>query len=79
MEKHNVFHLKKEYDNKNYEEEISEQWIRAIGKERVLRMQTPKACIDVILGAISITSGVRTLESYVKDMEERGQEKARIE
>lgn len=42
-------------------------------------MTTPKACIDVILGAICITSGARTLETYVADMEERGQEKSRIE
>lgn len=42
-------------------------------------MRTPKACIDVMLGAICITSGVRTLETYVKDMEDRGQDKARIE
>lgn len=45
----------------------------------MLRMNTPKACIDVMLGAICITSGVRTLDTYVKDMEDRGQDKDRIE
>lgn len=32
-----------------------------------------------MLGAISISSGSRTLSTYVKDMEERGQSKERIE
>ncbi len=41
----------------------------------MLDVQTPKACIDIILGAISITSGARTLKSYIADMEERGQTK----
>jgi len=35
-------------------------------------MNTPKACIDVILGVIAITSGSRTLDTYVDDMRERG-------
>lgn len=41
-------------------------------------MQTPKACIDVMLGAIAITSGARTLETYVEDMIQRGQSADRI-
>ncbi len=41
-------------------------------------MQTPKACIDVMLGAIAMTAGVRTLETYIKDMHERGQDAGRI-
>ena len=63
----------------NQDDEIINQWKKALGKERILEMHTPKACIDVILGAIAITSGARTLEEYVKDMETRGQEKGRIE
>ena len=35
-------------------------------------MSTPKACIDVMLGAIALTSGRRTLKQYVEDMKERG-------
>ena len=42
-------------------------------------METAKACVDVILGAIALTSGARTLEGYLKDMENRGQEPERIE
>ena len=41
-------------------------------------MKTPKACVDVMLGAIALTSGARTLEDYVKDMKERGQDEERI-
>ena len=50
-----------------------------MGVERILEMKTPKACIDVILGAIALVSGSRTLEGYVKDMETRGQDKTRIQ
>jgi hypothetical protein len=31
-----------------------------------------------MLGAISITNGVRTLDTYVNDMKERGQDSERI-
>jgi len=43
-----------------------------LGEERVLKMNNPKACVDVMLGAIAITSGARTLEGYINDMKERG-------
>lgn len=76
--KFNVFHLHKPYDSKISKGELK-PWEEALGKERILEMKTPKACIDVILGAIALVSGSRTLEGYVKDMEVRGQDKARIE
>ena len=41
-------------------------------------MKTAKACIDVMLGAIAITAGVRTLETYIEDMKQRGQDAERI-
>ena len=56
-----------------------QQWLSAIGEERILLIETPKACIDVILGAIAITSGVRTMETYIKDMQDRQQSAERIE
>ena len=37
-------------------------------------MKTAKACIDVMLGAIAITSGARNLETYIEDMKQRGQD-----
>jgi hypothetical protein len=36
--------------------------------------QTPKASIDIILGLIALTSGVRTLSTYINDMRDRGQD-----
>lgn len=54
------------------------QWIKALGKERILNVETPKACIDVMLGTIAITSGARSLQEYIRDMEERGQSAERV-
>lgn len=45
-----------------------------LGAERVIDIFTPKACIDTILGVIAIVSGARNLETYIKDMQVRGQE-----
>ncbi len=42
-----------------------------IGKHRVIQMTTPKAVVDIMLGLISITSGSRTLETYIDDMNAR--------
>lgn len=50
-----------------------DQWSSALGRERILKITAPKACVDVILGAIAITSGARTLETYIKDMKDREQ------
>lgn len=75
MEKYNVFHIKKEYDNKIREVGILEQWVSTLGAERVLKIHDPKACIDIILGAICLTSGTRDLEGYAKDMVDRAQDK----
>lgn len=62
LRKHyNVFLLKKQY-NESHEAEIYKQWTEALGgEERILKTKTPKACVDIILGAIALTSGARTL------------------
>ena len=78
LKKFNVFHLHKNYKKKEQDENILDHWVNALGRERILEIQTPKACIDVILGAIAITSGSRTLETYVDDMKIRGQDDERI-
>ena len=77
MKKYNVFHIHKPYTSVNYENKIHKQWIETIGEERVLDISNPKACVDVILGAIALTSG-RTLENYINDMKKRGQDEDRI-
>ena len=75
--KFNVFHLHKPYPG-DEDKKIKEQWINTLGIDRVLEVETPKACIDVILGAIAITSGTRDLEAYIEDMRDRGQTEERI-
>lgn len=79
MNKYNVFHLKKPYLSKNYEDKIRKQWEDTLSPERVIVFKESKAVIDVILGLISITSGSRTLEEYLKDMQQRGQSNERLE
>lgn len=78
MKKYNVFHIKKAYKD-NKEQNIYKQWCKALGEERILKITNPKACVDVMLGAISLTSGSRTLQEYIKDMQVREQTKERIE
>ena len=75
--KYNVFHLHKPYDS-GHDKKIVRQWKNALGKERILKMKTPKACIDVILGAIALVSKTRTMDAYINDMKERGQDDQRI-
>merc|ERR1712072_999435 len=71
MKKYHVFHVQKPgYGN------LSE-WSTILGPERVLKLTTAKACVDCMLGAIALTSGARTLEEYVEDLKERGQDEAR--
>ncbi len=78
-DKFNIFHLRKKFDDDNKEKGMYRQWSDTLGHERVLQVTCPKACIDVILGAIAITTGSRTLSQYVEDMLERGQSAERIE
>lgn len=80
MEKYNVFHLHKAYGGGgNENDKIVKQWSTALGSDRILHMKTPKSCIDVILGVIALTSGARTMEEYVKDMKDRGQDEERMD
>eukprot|EP01080_Neovahlkampfia_damariscottae_P001939 gene1939-1447_t len=76
---YNVFHLHKPYWDEKADEKIKQQWGEHIGEENVLVFESAKACVDVMLGAIALKSGSRTLEKYIKDMEDRGQERERIE
>lgn len=76
MKKFNVFVIKKAY-NGDLEPGELEKWVSTVGENRVLRISNPKACIDLILGAIAITFGF-TLDKYVEDMRTRGQTEDRI-
>eukprot|EP00656_Telonema_subtile_P008211 TRINITY_DN13844_c0_g1_i1.p1 TRINITY_DN13844_c0_g1~~TRINITY_DN13844_c0_g1_i1.p1 ORF type:complete len:157 (+),score=39.84 TRINITY_DN13844_c0_g1_i1:91-561(+) len=62
-----------------FEEQISAQWETIISRERILRLDDPKAVVDVMLGAICICKGTRNLESYGQDMVGRGQDAHRME
>jgi len=75
--KYNVFLIKKPYEGPN-EVKILKQWTDTLGAERVLMIKNPKACIDVMLGAIALTTGARDLEGYIGDMRTRGQTEERI-
>ena len=76
LKNYNVFIIKKPY-NTNIEPNELDQWISAVGKERILVINNPKAGIDLILGAIAITNGL-SLEKYLNDMNKRGQTEDRI-
>lgn len=73
----------------SHERQVRAQWDATVGPERIVQMAgteqkvdntngIAKACVDVMLGIISMVSGARSLEEYVADMEERGQDEARI-
>lgn len=78
MQKFNVFHIHKPYTSANYEAKIHKQWCDILGPERVLDITVPKACVDVVLGAIALTVG-KSLKEYIDDMKARGQDNERIE
>jgi len=60
------------------DENVVLQWQQAIGNNHVIRINNPKACVDVMLGVIAIMSGKRNLSTYVDDMTERGQTAERV-
>lgn len=78
MKKFNVFLVKKIYEEEAIEAKIKKQWIETLGEERVLYITHPKACVDVMLGAIALTSSCRTMDEYIQDMKDRGQTPERI-
>ena len=77
-EKFEVFLVHKAYDRGGSDSKIVAQWSSALGAARVLKLDAPKAVVDVMLGALAIVSSARDLDSYVVDMEGRGQTTARI-
>jgi hypothetical protein len=77
--KYNLFLLHKPYSESHANSKIITKWQNTLGKEHILELVTPKACIDVMLGAISIVSEARTLQAYIEDMKDRGQDQNRID
>jgi hypothetical protein len=54
------------------------KWKAALGANRVLPLDNPKAGVDCMLGVMAIISGARSLAEYTVDMANRGQDQARI-
>ena len=53
------------------DEVVIEQWASVIPREQILLVQDAKSSIDVILGAIALTNGVKDLEGYIQDVKDR--------
>ena len=70
--------LKERYAPYN-DEVILSQWEKVLSPERILDVGDPKAIVDIMLGAIAISEGKRTLEEYIEDLNDREQGEIRIE
>ena len=62
----------REYDN-YADDVILAQWESVIPKEHILKIQDPKAIVDVMLGALALVGGDRDLDGYLDDMRGREQ------
>ncbi len=60
------------------EDRIVKDWKKIMG-ERFIILKEPKAIVDVMLGLIAMRMRVRDLAGYKSDLEEKGQDEARIE
>jgi len=78
MEKFEVFFIHWRYDFGSTDKRIVKSWKDLMG-ERLIVLKEDKAIVDVMLGIISMMTGVRNLDSYAKEMEERGQSNERID
>jgi hypothetical protein len=72
----NVFLLHKYYSG--YDTQIMNSWKKALGNERVYKMDDPKAVVDMMLGIIALIAEARTLDDYIVDMKARDQTDERI-
>jgi hypothetical protein len=75
--KFHVFMIHKPYDDPSEDRNICASWRKLLG-ERFIVLHDPKAVVDVMLGAIAITAGVRSLDEYLSDMRQRGQTPERL-
>lgn len=79
-----VFHILIPYGGHQFRDKITQSWKGALPSERVLMLSDPKGVIDLILGAIALTNGTRTLPEYLDDLKgvngirEEGQSPERI-
>jgi len=79
-ENYNFKHIHVPYDDFNdssADKEVVTAWKKYIGND-LMKVSEPKAVVDVLLGAVAITTGKRTLAEYQQDMRDRGQTEDRI-
>jgi len=74
--KFHVFLLRKPFFDRDVDERLAQRWRDELGT-RVLEVPNSKAIVDVMLGAIALVSGTRTLEEYGQDMVDKGQDEVR--
>jgi len=54
------------------------KWASWVGEDHILRLPEAKAVVDIMLGAMSLTAGTRTWDTYLQDLQSRGQSDDRI-
>lgn len=57
---------------------ILAQWATVIPQSHILRIDDPKSLIDVLLGALALSEGVRDLDGYLGDLAQREASAQRI-
>jgi len=73
-DKYHVFMLHKTYiDDADLDAAVIRKFGQLLGPENVLHVPDPKAVVDVMLGAIAVVNGRRTMADYMVDMDTRGQ------
>jgi hypothetical protein len=76
QDKCNIFYMHKNFGHRDAQS--LNYWESMVGANRIMKLENPKACVDAMLGVISICSGSRTLDTYITDMVDRGQDEERI-
>eukprot|EP01106_Pelomyxa_sp_JSP_P015037 TRINITY_DN4_c0_g1_i8.p2 TRINITY_DN4_c0_g1~~TRINITY_DN4_c0_g1_i8.p2 ORF type:complete len:175 (+),score=68.30 TRINITY_DN4_c0_g1_i8:490-1014(+) len=52
-------------------------WRQVLPPTHIVTFSTAKAVVDILLGIIALHQGTRTVETYMADMKEKGQDEAR--
>jgi len=65
-------------ENGDIPSSMKQKWIKWVGKDHILLLPEAKAVVDIMLGALCLTVGTRTWETYLKDLQSRGQSDDRI-
>jgi len=61
------------------DEVITEQWGSVLEHGHLIEIDSPKACVDAMIGAIALKTGKKTMDEYVEDMKGRGQTESRCD